>query len=602
MTITCERRPDLTTPTTPRHTARESDRARRRMEQASERPFCLADWDRALFIHYEIDPAVLQPHVPFELDLFEGKAYVSLVAFTQRNVRPHLGRGLGRAGRLGRGIAGRCAKPVAEHAFLNLRTYVRHEGEGGIYFLTEWIPNLLDRVVGPATYGLPYRLGRLRYDYDADGRPLGGAVSAGGSQFRFDANVEGDGAFEPAATDLDRFLIERYTAYTRRGNTCRRFRIWHEPWPQVRANVVVRDSSLLRGAAPWFGACRYAGANFSPGITDVRVGPPRRVRGDLLAQWTPAVFALLAAMPAATAQAHAPRWAVMWAIASGVFFACKWITWLRARRPLLPLPSEGEGGRDVGARLVSPAFVRRATQVSPLRGERGPGAARSVAFLFGWVGMDAAAFLNGNRRPDRPEPREWLGAIAKTIAGAACVWGLARLVAPHSALLAGWVGMVGLVLLRHFGTFHLLALVWRRAGVDAAPIMHQPSRSKSLAEFWSVRWNRGFHQLAHGLVFRPALRLGLRPAAALLATFVASGLVHEAVISLPAGGGWGLPTVYFTIQGLAVLFERSDLGRRFALRGRLFALACTTLPLPWLFHTTFVHRVAIPFLHAIGAF
>src|SRR6476661_8831060 len=62
--------------------------ARGRMFRAGERPLAVANWERALFIHFAIDPAVLQPHVPFPLDLCEGRAYVSLVAFTQTNVRP----------------------------------------------------------------------------------------------------------------------------------------------------------------------------------------------------------------------------------------------------------------------------------------------------------------------------------------------------------------------------------------------------------------------------------------------------------------------------------------------------------------------------------
>ena len=253
----------------------ESSRACIRMARAGGRPFCVADWSRALFVHYAVDPAVLQPHVPFPLDLFGGEAYVSLVAFTQRNVRPQFGGGLGR---LGRRIAAWCARPVAEHAFLNLRTYVRHCGERGIYFLAEWIPNCLDRLIGPATFGLPYRLGRLRYDYDAGGLPLAGEVTDGRAAFRFKAAVDPAGGFAPAAGKLDRFLLERYTAYTRRGNTCRRFRIWHRPWAAARATVAVVETSLLHGAAAWFGACRFAGAHFSPGVEDVLVGPARRVR------------------------------------------------------------------------------------------------------------------------------------------------------------------------------------------------------------------------------------------------------------------------------------------------------------------------------------
>ena len=40
-----------------------------------------------VFIHYEIDPQQLQPEIPFELDLYKGHAYVSLVAFRQNHFR-----------------------------------------------------------------------------------------------------------------------------------------------------------------------------------------------------------------------------------------------------------------------------------------------------------------------------------------------------------------------------------------------------------------------------------------------------------------------------------------------------------------------------------
>ncbi len=53
-------------------------------------------------------------------------AYVSLVAFTMRGLRPRLG-----------GAA--LLKPIATHEFLNVRTYVKHRGERGIYFLADGV-------------------------------------------------------------------------------------------------------------------------------------------------------------------------------------------------------------------------------------------------------------------------------------------------------------------------------------------------------------------------------------------------------------------------------------------------------------------------------
>jgi alginate O-acetyltransferase complex protein AlgI len=164
--------------------------------------------------------------------------------------------------------------------------------------------------------------------------------------------------------------------------------------------------------------------------------------------------------------------------------------------------------------------------------------------------------------------------------------------------------MLGLILLLHFGTFHLIALFWQAMGVDAQPIMAKPILSQSLAEFWGKRWNLGFRQLAHEFIFRPAQkRVGVTAASMLV--FLASGLIHDLVISVPARAGYGLPTVYFLLQGIGVAIERSALGRRIglqkALTGRTFAVLITALPAFWLFHPPFVLRVILPFMRAIHA-
>jgi alginate O-acetyltransferase complex protein AlgI len=87
--------------------------------------------------------------------------------------------------------------------------------------------------------------------------------------------------------------------------------------------------------------------------------------------------------------------------------------------------------------------------------------------------------------------------------------------------------------------------------------------------------------------------------------FLLSGVIHELVISLPARGGYGLPTGYFFLQGLGIASERSQRGRRLGLgagwRGRLFTMLVAAGPVYWLFPPVFVHRVVLPMLRAIGA-
>jgi hypothetical protein len=126
----------------------------------------------------------------------------------------------------------------------------------------------------------------------------------------------------------------------------------------------------------------------------------------------------------------------------------------------------------------------------------------------------------------------------------------------------------------------------------------------SLVEFWGKRWNTAFHELAHRFTFRPLRRVtGLSVATSLV--FLLSGLVHELVISLPAHGGYGLPTAYFLIQGLGVIGEHSTFGRRLGLgrglRGWLFTFVVATGPVFWLFHPPFIQNVILPMLRAIDA-
>lgn len=242
-----------------------SSAGRQRLLSARGEPLFLADWNRAVFLHYEVDPAALQAAVPYCLDLWEDRAYVSLVAFTLRRMRPRIG------GRLGAWLF----RPIATHEFLNVRAYVRHRNEPGIYFLAEWLSNPLSVRLGPPAFGLPYRLGGIDYQHTHEHGELRGSVeaAAGTGALRYRAKVRPDCSFVPCpAGTLDEFLLERYTAFTCRGSRRGFFRIWHPPWPQTGIELTVTDQSLLNENWPCFREARLIGGNYSPGVRDVWMG------------------------------------------------------------------------------------------------------------------------------------------------------------------------------------------------------------------------------------------------------------------------------------------------------------------------------------------
>jgi Membrane bound O-acyl transferase family len=281
--------------------------------------------------------------------------------------------------------------------------------------------------------------------------------------------------------------------------------------------------------------------------------------------WVPLVFLPLGAV---VLRHRMPAWAFMWVLAIAIYAALKWVSWWRS-----PVRARATGLRSLG-------------------------------YLIAWPGMDADEFLETTRPVASPSPRDWLWAIGKTALGAVLLWVFARMVPAEYPRVRGWVGLIGMVLLAHFGSFHVVALVWQSFGVHAVPIMSAPLLSGSLSEFWGQRWNLGFRQLAHDLIFRPLhRRLGVGGAGFLV--FVASGLIHDFVISLPAGAGYGLPTAYFVIQGAGVALERSPVGKRLDLRrgigGWLFMAALTAGPAFWLFHPPFLRIVVLPFMYVVRA-
>ena len=249
------------------NSALSSEKARKRLENLAFEPLFLADWMQLVFIHFEVDPVCLQQQIPVQLDLFKGRAYVSLVAFSMERMRFRFGGGLTRW----------LTSPISSHGFLNIRTYVRHHGESGIYFMTEFVPNRLSVFLGPRTFALPYKLGHLDYAHTHEEGKLSGTVTSFGNTLKYEAEVESPQQFKRCQRDtLETFLLERYTAFTAARNRLRYFHIWHEPWLHVPVTLRIIENSLLEKSGTWYTKAKLLGAHYSSGVNDVWMGRPRR--------------------------------------------------------------------------------------------------------------------------------------------------------------------------------------------------------------------------------------------------------------------------------------------------------------------------------------
>src|SRR5690349_1535950 len=115
--------------------------------------FLRAKWRNLIMVNYEIDAAVLKPHVPAytKLDFYDGTCYVSLVGFLFKDTKL-------------KGI------PVPFHGTfeeINLRFYVRQKENNkwkrGVVFLREIVPLPAITLMANLTYKEHYRTHKTKH-------------------------------------------------------------------------------------------------------------------------------------------------------------------------------------------------------------------------------------------------------------------------------------------------------------------------------------------------------------------------------------------------------------------------------------------------------
>jgi uncharacterized protein len=191
-------------------------------------------WRHVLFANWPISPELVEPHLPehLTLDTNDGQAWLSVVPFTNVDVRP-------RVFPAGTGV------PLPE---LNLRTYVTFDEEPGVYFFSLDADGIVGVVGARLFHHLPYYYaninlteenGRLRFTCR---RRHPGARSVA---FKATYGPDGDRSDAKSGT-LAYFLTERYRYYTEASDGSVRYAdIQHEPWPLYDADVKIEENTLF---------------------------------------------------------------------------------------------------------------------------------------------------------------------------------------------------------------------------------------------------------------------------------------------------------------------------------------------------------------------
>jgi hypothetical protein len=233
--------------------------------------------------------------------------------------------------------------------------------------------------------------------------------------------------------------------------------------------------------------------------------------------------------------------------------------------------------------VATPPFVSpRVAVTAPSRGPRAMATAPFASPRAAVTGLFA-----GTRPADLT--RRGLLVMAVGLAGGAAL----AVAAPHlDRAVVGWLGIAAILTTVHLGFSDVLT-GWFGRRYPVSRLFADPLASRSLREFWSLRWNTAYVEM-NRVVFGPLARrwFGRRANAGI---FLISGLLHEAAISVPVLAGFGGPTAYFLLHAVAVHAEpRIGLARWPAPLARLWTWCWILAPLPLLFHTAFRDALVAP--------
>ncbi|MDG2343083.1 MAG: DUF2071 domain-containing protein [Flavobacteriales bacterium] len=184
------------------------------------------EWNRAIFLHWKVDLELLKPFIPneIEIDLFNGKPWVSLVAFTMEKIRPRLLPPF---------------SPISNFDEINIRTYVKSNNKTGVYFLSIEGGKRFSCQLAKTLSRLPYRYSKIKRSPNS--------YQSYNSQYNDRLNIQfniGDNIIHK--TEIDCWLTERYALFQDSKKHINEYEIHHHEWPINTIDLISLDIKYSR--------------------------------------------------------------------------------------------------------------------------------------------------------------------------------------------------------------------------------------------------------------------------------------------------------------------------------------------------------------------
>ena len=221
-------------------------------------PVIRQQWLQVTFLHWPVPTETMAAHLPsgLSVDQFDGSAWVSITPLFMARVRPSL------------------LPPVpglSRFPETNLRTYVRGpDGRAGVWFFSLDADSRWITLLAPLVLGVPYVHASMSLNAEEGLRYRG---SRDDGRAAYDIHIRPGEAMRP--TERDRWLTDRWRAFSLRRGRLLEIPVTHEPWPLQSATCTQLSETLT--AAAGVPAPADPLLHYSEGVRDVAFGLPRAV-------------------------------------------------------------------------------------------------------------------------------------------------------------------------------------------------------------------------------------------------------------------------------------------------------------------------------------
>ncbi len=200
-------------------------------------------WEDLIISTFEVEEEILESYLPnnTELDLFNGKALMSIVAFTFSKVK----------------FFGIKVPFHQDFGQINFRFYAKStiDGSKGVVFIREFAPKPLIALTANLFYNEPYFYRKIQLNKTYSNKTQ--ALKYSYKKMNIKANTFKESKVLKQGS-FDEFVVDRYIAFVKNNSTTTfQYKIQHKPWELYKSANIEIDKTIITMLPDAFKNAKY---------------------------------------------------------------------------------------------------------------------------------------------------------------------------------------------------------------------------------------------------------------------------------------------------------------------------------------------------------